>query len=376
MRPKYQTNIAQTTKRIAQITCLACGLVLILQIGCQEQSKPAEKLTAATTEPGENMEEIEIAPKPGGPAPKIVFEKEIYDFGKVGPSAKQTGEFKFTNEGKVLLKITKVGRCCGIVTKMDKMEYEPGESGVLKVEWNSSPRESTMNRQLNVYSNDPITPQVRLTVKAKVVLQVTWEPKRLNLVLDEENAGCPNITISSLDDQPFSILGFKSTADCITADYDSSVKATQFVLKPKVDTDKLQTNLRGRINISLNHPRGNSAIVPFSVLAKYKITPPLLIIFNAEPGKPIVRTISVLDNYGKGFEIDSISSKNGTVGMKLLEQKKISDGYQLEVEITPPATEGKTRFMDTFDINIKGDEKMAIKCNGYFKKGKPKPLTR
>jgi len=376
MRPKYKTEISQTTKRIVQIICMICGLVLIFQIGCQEQSKPAEKLTAATTEPGENMEEIEIAPKPGGPAPKIVFEKEIYDFGKVGPSAKQTGQFKFTNEGKALLKITKVGRCCGIITKMDKMEYKPGESGVLKVEWNSSPRESTMNRQLNVYSNDPITPQVRLTVKAKVVLQVAWEPKRLNLLLDEENAGCPNITISSLDDHPFSILGFESTADCITADYDSSVKATQFVLKPKVDTDKLQTNLRGRINISLNHPRGNSAIVPFSVLAKYKINPPLLIIFNAEPGKPIVRTISVLDNYGKGFEIDSISSKNGTVAMKLLEQKKISDGYQLEVEITPPTTEGKTRFMDTFDININGGEKTTIKCNGYFKKRKYNPPTK
>jgi len=376
MRPIYETEISQTTKRIAQITCLVCALVLILQVGCQEQSKPAEKLKAATTEPGENMEEIEIVPKTGGPAPKIVFEKEIYDFGKVGPSAKQTGQFKFTNEGKALLKITKVGRCCGIVTSMDKMEYEPGESGVLKVEWKSSPRESTMNRQLNVYSNDPITPQVRLTIKAKVVLQVAWEPKRLNLLLDEENAGSPNITIRSLDNRPFSILGFESTADCVTADYDSSVEATQIVLEPKVDMDKLQSNLRGRINISLNHPRGNSAIVPFSVLAKYKINPPLLIIFNAEPGKPIVRTISVLNNYDQDFEIDSLSSKSGIVTIKVLEQKKISDGYQLEVEITPPATEGKARFMDSFDINIKGDKKIRIKCNGYFKKEKSKPLIK
>ena len=73
MRPKYETKISQTTKRIVQIICAVCCLVLILQIGCQEQSKPAEKLTAARTEPGENMEEIEIAPKPTGPAPKIVI---------------------------------------------------------------------------------------------------------------------------------------------------------------------------------------------------------------------------------------------------------------------------------------------------------------
>ena len=375
MRPKYEAQISRSIKRIVQIICLACGLLLILQLGCQEQSKPAENLAGATGQ-GKNTGEMKITRGSDISAPRIVFEKEVYDFGEVGPSAKQTGKFKFTNEGKSLLKITKVGRCCGVVTRMDKMEYAPGESGVLIVEWTSSPRESTMNRQLNVYSNDPITSQVRLTIKAKIVVQVAWEPKRLNLVLDEENADCSKITISSLDNHPFSILGFESTANCITAEFESSVEATKYVLEPRVDMDRLQTNLRGRISISLNHPRGNSVVIPFSVLAKYKIDPPLLIIFNAEPGKPMIRTISILNNYGQGFEIDSILSKNGTVGMKVLEQKKISDGYQLEVEITPPATEGKTRFLDTFDINIKGGDKITIKCNGYFKKGKSKPLTQ
>jgi hypothetical protein len=154
------------------------------------------------------------------------------------------------------------------------------------------------------------------------------------------------------------------------------VKATKYVLEPKVDIEKLQKNLKGRINISLDHPNGKAAIILFSVLPKYTVNPPLLIIFNAEPNKPIVRKISVLNNYGKDFEIESVSSKNDIVAMKLLEQKKLRNGYQLDVEITPPAADGKPRFTDEFSLNIKGGENLSIKCNGYYSKRKPKLETQ
>ena len=341
-------NVKFKTKASYMVSVI-CGLVLLSQIGCQEQAKMT-----------------------GGAAPNIKFEELVYDFGEVGPSVKNEGQFKFTNTGNGLLEITKVARCCGVVTRLDKMEYEPGQSGIIEVEWNSGPLESTMKKDIVVHSNDPNDPAINLTIKAKVVLKVTWEPKRLKLFLDEENAGCPDITVSSIDDRPFSITGFKSTADCITAEYDPNAEATEFVLEPKVDMEKLQKNLKGRVNISLSHPQGNTATILYSVLPKYTVNPPLLIIFNAEPEKPIARTISVLNNYHKEFEIESLTSENNVVNIKLQEQKKINNGYQLEVEITPPAGEGKAKFTDSLSVNIKDGEKLPIRCNGYYKKTKTK----
>jgi hypothetical protein len=340
-----------------QVICVICGLVLFSQIGCQEQAMLTEKTP-----------------------PEIKFKELVYDFGEVGPSAKQKGHFEFTNAGEGLLKITKVKRCCGVVATLDKMEYAPGESGIINVEWNSGPLESTMRKNIVAYSNDPNNPAVNLTITAKVVLKVAWEPKRLKLFLDEENAGCPEITVSSIDDRSFSITEFKSTGDCITVDFDPTIEAAKFVLEPKIDTEKLKENLKGRIYISMNHPQGKNATIVYSVVPKYTVNPPLLIIFDAVPNKPIVRKISVLNNYEKDFEIESLTSKNNIVGIEVLDQKKISNenqlGYQLDVAITPPADEGKAKFTDQLSLNIKDDEELSIRCNGYYTKRKAEAQTQ
>ena len=226
-------------------------------------------------------------------------------------------------------------------------------------------------RQLGILSNDPTNPEVKLTIKAKVVAKIAWEPERLKLFLDEENASCPKLTIKSLDGQQFAITGIKSTGNCITTEFDPNKEATQFDIEFKVDTEILAKNLKGRIYIRLNHPEGKMATILFDVLPKFTVSPPLIIVFNAEPQKPIVREVKVLNNYQKDFEIESSSSKNNTI--KILNQKEITNGYELEVEITPPApAEGELKFSDVFSVNIKNGGKLAVTCNGYYSKMKPK----
>jgi len=342
---------------------IVISYVLFLQTGCQEQAKEAVI----------TQEKPAIA-EPDKPSPKITFESEILDFGEVGPTKKHTGKIKFTNTGDVVLKITKVARCCGVVTRLGKMEYEPGESGELEVAWNSGSRPSTMRRKLTIHSNDPETPQSIINLTAKVVLQVDWEPKSLKLYLDEENARCPNITINSIDKQPFSILQFKSTANCITADYDSSVEATKFILEPKVNIDAMTKNFKGRITINLTHPEGKTATILFSMMPKYTVRPSMIILWNSEPDKPVVRKVDLLNNYRKDFEIESVTSKRNIIGVKVLEQRKITHGYQLDVELTPPAAKSTKGFTDELSVNIKNGEMLTVRCTGRYTKTKPRPV--
>jgi len=351
-----------------RLMCLALSLafVVFLQFGCQEQAKaPGASKTAALVEPGMVPHEAQTTEG----APQITFEKTVYDFGEVAGEKKCAGQFTFTNTGNALLRITEVKRCCGAVVTLDKKELAPGESGVLKVEYNSGRGSGMMSRQLHVISNDQVNPDVTLTIKARIVPKVDYEPKRINLVLNKENAGCPNITLTSLDGQPFSIKTFQATGDSISADVDPSVEATKFVLQAKVDLEKLQKRSAGFVAIDLTHPELDRVTIYFSTQQRYQVTPASIILFNPEPQKPTVKKISVVSNYGQDFEVESTSSDKGLA--KVLSRQEIANGYQFEVEITPPLPDGTGKFTDLLNIQLKGGEKLAIKCYGRYMEKTP-----
>lgn len=379
------------TNRLIFIVIIS--FALLSQGGCQEPSAGAgagslqqnqESLVSAPAAPDsrepaqraqqESPAQLEkpklIQAEADKPAPRITFEKTVHDFGEVGVATQRTAEFRFTNTGDALLEIQKVQRCCGAVTKLAKEQYAPGESGVLEVTYAFASKPMTMTKQVQVYSNDPQHQQVSLTIKANVVSRVGCEPENLQLSLRKENGGCGEITLTSLDGRPFSIAGFRSTGNVITAEFDPAAEATVFVLAPKVDMDKAQTHPKGLIDISLTHPEGKYVGLKYELLSEFTVSPPMMVILNAEPEKPIVRKILVLSNYGKAFEIDAVSSQNNAVAVRVLEQTKITNGYQLDVEITPPPGEGKLKFTDVFFVNIKGAEKLAVACNGYYWKSK------
>ena len=359
------------------LTVLIVASVCLLQIGCEEQALATEESKPELTapEPASGSAKAETAPQSVKRGPEITFEKVVHDFGNIGPGSKNVCEFKFTNTGDSLLKITDVSKTCGCTPyTLAKMEYEPGESGALKVEYNASRQPDSIKKTLFVSSNDKTKPKVELTLKANIVTKVDYEPKKLDLLLNKENAGCPAITIRSLDGKPFSIKQFeatgrfKSAEKVITADYDSSAKATEFVLQPKVDVEKLRKELNGRIEITLTYPESYVIAIPFEVLPRFKITPPSLIIYRGELGKPVTKEVWILSNYDEDFEVESTSTQEGAI--KVLSQEKIDNRYKFELEITPPASKKgrKGFFTDTFFVNIKGGEKLKVACRGFYSK--------
>lgn len=298
--------------------------------------------------------------------PRITFEKVTHDFGEISPGTKNPCEFKFTNTGNALLRIGKIRCSCGCtVPTLAKTDYAPGESGILKIVYNAGMSPGKMRKSCSVPSNDKKNPTVVLILTAKVTKKVEHNPDRLNLLLKGENAGSPEITLTSLDKQPFSIKHFKSTGNSITADYDTLVKATKFVLRPEVDFEKLQKGPRGQIEIGLTHPGCNSVRIIFETQAEFKTEPRVVYVRDAEAQKAVTKKFSVLSNYNEDFEIESASSKKGIV--KVLTQKKLSNGYEFELQITPPAFESKRRvFTDVFFVKLKGGQQLQATCYGIY----------
>jgi hypothetical protein len=367
------------------VVVFVVGCVLLAHVGCEEQlegaktaksgpsgSKPAlTELKQGTAAPLPQQQEPVNATSTAqatGSLPALKFEKLMHDFGQVGPMTKNVCEFKFTNTGGSLLKITNVTKTCGCTPfTLAKKQYAPGESGTLKVSFNSGRHPGSATKRLYVSSNDKVRPRIALTIKANIAMKVEYKPDRLNLLLNQENAGCPEITLTSGDNQPFAITSFKSTGDFIIADYDPSAKSTKFVLKPKVDIEKLKKNLNGQIEIGLTHPESKTLTIIFDTLAEFKVNPRVVYVREAEPQKPVTKKVWIFNNYNEDFEIESTSAKKGTI--KVLTQEKVTNGYKFELQITPPAAESKRKvFTDVFSVKVKGGQQLQVTCYGIYSK--------
>ncbi len=333
---------------------------LSTQNGGQETQPPAREVQVKAVRPH--------AGKVAGGQPRIAVEKDVCDLGEVGVDAKLTGQFKFTNTGNAPLEITGVQGCCGVTLKgvQAGQQYAPGQSGALEFDYQAlSIPNPKLTRLVYLQTNDPEHKIISLTIKAAIVRRVDYKPEVLKLVLKQANAGCPDITLKSLDGRPFSITDFKATAGSITADFDPRAKATEFVLKPKADLAKLEHNMRGRVSIAVTHPECSTVDLPYDVLPEFTVSPPNIMMFGLKAEKSVERDIWILNNYQEDFEIESVTSQKGTI--KLVGKTKVDNRYQLRIEVTPPRREGgNTLVSDMLNVKIQNGQTLPIPFRGFY----------
>jgi len=355
---------------------------LLLQAGCEEDTMtPRQELSSDFFQQFQQIQQTNRSaattrstPRTRRTTPKIEFENVVHDFGNVGPGTNNLCEFRFTNTGNSTLKIGDIIPSCGCTPfELSKNEYAPGESGTLKVNYFSDTQRGQTTKQLVMHTNDRTSPKITLAVKASIIMKVNHEPKTLNLLLNKENADCPQIIVTSIDNQPFSIKSFKSTANSITADFNPSVMATKFVLQPKVDMAMLEKTLNGRIEIGLTHPECETISVYINTLPIFKIAPKSIVVRGMASQQPIIKKIRILNNYNENFELGTVWSSKGSV--KVLSNAIIRDGYELELEITPPASNNKRTFSETFYVKTKDGQQLEIPCNVYYSKKSPASYT-
>lgn len=112
--------------------------------------------------------------------PKIVFDKEVHDYGTVQQGDNGTSSFKITNEGDEPLVINNCKGSCGCtVPKCPKEPIAPGESKKIKVKYDTK-RIGPINKSVRVSSNATNSPNKTIRIKGKVTKGKTSPEKKMS----------------------------------------------------------------------------------------------------------------------------------------------------------------------------------------------------
>jgi len=196
-----------------------------------------------------------VAPKsdasPRAGIPKIQFETNFYDLGKMTSVKNITGSFKFKNVGDGTLKIDPPQASCDCTEPIVKPDrVAPGECGeilyVIKLD-----RPLKGQRIIHVHSNDPNTPVVQLKLELDATPLYELSKKTLWVMLpagqDQMQA---YVTVDRTDGRPLDIERFTASESWVSAAFDPSFKSQ---------------DSSARINMTVHRPPGPPSMINATV---------------------------------------------------------------------------------------------------------------
>ena len=347
--------------RYLLVITVVCGVWLVRAVG---RETPQQQQTTAI-ETNETSEPNEKSPQA---KPKISFEKLVHDFGELGIGQKGECEFRFKNIGSGPLNIGEIKSTCGCtVPTLAKTQYQPGEDGAIKIDYSGQGSPGSVEKNIYVNTNDTENPQIKLTIKANVTPYIEVSPTQMRLPMWKENAAAPDITLKSKNNEAFAITSLTSPGNAISIEFDPNASASNFVLKPKVNTQKLREYPTGSIQIELAYPKQHSVSIPYEAVPKFQAQPNRLLLTKLEAGKPQTGQILITSADGEPFKIASTSSKKGFV--KVISQQPRSEGIELTVQVTaPPKKDRSMYFSDELEIKTNSGETITVPCTGLYRR--------
>jgi hypothetical protein len=291
----------------------------------------------------------------------------------MSPNSRNSATFQITNSGGGALRIMDVKTCCGTVVKLDKKELSPGDSTALWVEVTTSEKAGTMANRIRLVTNDPGRPYAEVTIEGTVIETLRWTPTKFDLSPFGGDMHCPDIRIEGLDGDAFSITGFASTGDAITASFDPNATATEFILKPTIDMTRFKklTIPTGSIMVSLSHADYKRITVAFNVVQPMEAKPAQILVFGAKADEPIVETVQLQDNQiqpnaGVAIEIASVTARNGSrVALRGVTPNKT--GCDLNLEIWPARDKETEAFSsDQLVVRLKDGRELTVPLRVFY----------
>lgn len=283
--------------------------------------------------------------------PKIAAVEPIKDAGTVPKGEKIVQDFVLRNDGDAVLEITNIQPACGCtVAEFDK-SIAPGKTGKVHASVDTSTFNGAIAKGLTVFSNDPATPQLELTIRAKVEPYISIKPgyARYVTVQGEPVEGDITQTLWTNDGSSMDITGVDSPWPYLKVTYREAKpeerqpdsKGKQWRIEMKLSNDAKVGPLAEYVTVHTNHPKQKIVQIPVTgfVRPMIAVTPQVADFGTIELKEATKKVINIRNFATEPIKVTGVEETVKGIEAKL---EPLNDGreYQVQLTLSPELAKG------------------------------------
>jgi Protein of unknown function (DUF1573) len=309
-------------------------------------------------------------------APKAVAVEMVKDLGFVPKGEMASHEFQIRNEGNAPLEVREVRASCGCtVTEFDKV-VAPGQMGKVRMTVDTTTFNGPISKGVTVYTNDPATPTMELTIRAKVEPFIKVKPgyARYITVQGEEKEGKIVQTLWTPDKSPLEIVKVESPYPYLNIRFweakpEERIKEApdqqQWKIEMHLSNDAPVGALTEAVKVHTNHPKQKLVQIPVSGFIRpiVAVTPPVIDFGQIDAKQPARVSVNVRSFSTEPIKLTGIAGDVQGIDAKI---ESLQEGreYQVQLTLTPEARKGPLNGKLTFTTDSAKMPRIEVQLKG------------
>jgi hypothetical protein len=273
------------------------------------------------------------------PGPRIQFAAPVHDFGKVVAGEVVKHDFVFTNVGDAELVLSGVYASCGCTALGNwTRQVEPGNTGIIPLQFNSSHFNGPVAKSATVACNDKKRPTTMLQIKGTVWKPIDVSPQTVILtVVPDSPSNTPAVVriVSSLD-EPIILSNLQYNTNAFAVEMKTNQPGKEFLLSIQAVPPFGRGTVQGVISVNTS-----STNVPvINVTAVANVQPALVVMPSQIMLPPIVASntipcaVSIRNNSAGPLTLSEPSINAPGIDVQI---REVIPGRQFTVTATFPA---------------------------------------
>ena len=275
--------------------------------------------------------------------PKIIFEEQIYNFGKIYIGESINHGFKFKNLGDGELIVNNVKSTCGCTAALvSKNKLAKDEEGQVEVKFNAGHYVGKVTKSVVVNSNDPENPKYKLTITGEVIEDVSVGPKQINFGIIRKGDNCTkSIEIKTVPELKIEIKKVESPNPYISITKNDTQDDNKYNYLVTISGYDYIGKFNGIVFVYTSSNKQERIDIPFSgeVVGDVTFYPEILYFGSFKKGQDIQKTV-IVNFVNKNVKIEKIETEPRNINY-IVSELNNTGTKKIDVNLSKDSTVGK-----------------------------------